>query len=762
MDPTNRNDQRAFENEVRRVARELWPEAQYGGAQLFDGSERDGVFETEDCVHIMEATVSRSKEKAQHDIGKMVSMANRVRPRVQHRAIKCWFVTLDEPTADQRTVANKHRDLVNALSFSQLQSKLIDVGTYLNARENYPFGSVRDPATGNPRSEVDYVPLELTRPGDDRLWSVAAITAALLEGKKFVVLGDYGAGKSVTLREIHKSLRRAYFNQQTTKFPLYLNLRDHVGQVNPAEVLDRHARNVGFLHGPHLVRAWRAGYVILLIDGFDELPTLGIQGLWKPLQESRSRAMQAVREFVRDQPAECGLALAGREHFFDTAKERMAALGTSAGFQELKLNEFTSAQVQQYLSKRGLTGRVPGWMPVRPLLVGYLAASGLLDIVLDQETLSGDPAQAWDLMLDKVCEREAQIEAGIDGPTVRRILERLATVARTTSGGLLSREQVFSAFAEICGYPPDEKGMMLLQRLPGLGIDRAEEATRVFIDDDLADACRAGDVLRFINDPYGVGPELPKGAEVGMGALGVGLVATKAEALGVEAGKLNTAIRRGAESEDLAFINLDVARVALELGCSIDVAVEFKDIYIPTLELSGGINDCSQLRFRDCYFSKIGLDPDLNVAYLPRFRSCYIDEVDGRSSRDDLPKDIFDAGCQFETFSDAPENTDAISAMDLPLGDRVLLTILKKVYLQSGHGRRENALHRGLDHHGRRLVTPILHLLQSKGLVSPYRRGKLDMTIWVPDRTQTSRVAKMITSPRTCGDTLIDEAATVS
>jgi hypothetical protein len=42
------------------VARQLWPEAQYDGAQVLDGRERDGVFETEDCIHLLEATVSRS------------------------------------------------------------------------------------------------------------------------------------------------------------------------------------------------------------------------------------------------------------------------------------------------------------------------------------------------------------------------------------------------------------------------------------------------------------------------------------------------------------------------------------------------------------------------------------------------------------------------------------------------------------------------------------------------------------------------------
>lgn len=628
---------------------------------------------------------------------------------------------------------------------------------------------MRDPATGSPQTSIEYVPLDLTERGQDKLWALAAIKEDLLVGKRFVILGDYGAGKSMTLREIYRELKRAYFNQRTPRFPIYLNLRDHFGQTNPAEVLERHGRNIGFPNPPHLVRAWRAGYVILLIDGFDELTTLSIQGLWRKLQDSRYRAMQAVREFVRDQPNDPGLALAGRAHFFDSDKECKTALGLTSRFVDLSLNEFTEEQIQRYLSKCGLNGRIPGWMPSRPLLVGYLAASGLLTELLvsaddKQQPAGADPAQGWNLILDRVCAREAEIEAGIDGPTVRRILERLATKARMTDSGLgpLSREQVIAAFSDICGYQPDEKGMVLLQRLPGLGIERADEGTRIFIDGDVADVCRAGDVITFINDPYGTSSLVFRGSECGLGALGVGVVVIKAQEAGVTSGKMNAVLKRAAEVEDLTFLVVDLARVTMEDGCSIDIPLQIKDMFIPSLELYQEIKDCSRLRFRDCYFSRIEIDPDVDAAFLPRFEACYVDEIEGRSSRKDLPHEVFDDGCMFDKFSEAPETTNAIGAMDLPLGAKVLLTVLKKIYLQSGSGRKENALYRGLDHHGRRVVAPVLRLLQTEGLISPYRRGGLAMTIWVPDRSKMARVAKIITSPRTSEDSLLVKASNLS
>ncbi len=45
-----------FENEVRRIARAIWPSAQYSGAAIAESRERDGIFETEelyrDSIHL--------------------------------------------------------------------------------------------------------------------------------------------------------------------------------------------------------------------------------------------------------------------------------------------------------------------------------------------------------------------------------------------------------------------------------------------------------------------------------------------------------------------------------------------------------------------------------------------------------------------------------------------------------------------------------------------------------------------------------------
>ena len=127
--------------------------------------------------------------------------------------------------------------------------------------------------------------------------------------------------------------------------------------------------------------------------------------------------------------------MAGRAHFFDSPSERRTALGLPVDRVELSLNEFTERQIAEYLATTSLSGFVPEWLPSRPLLVGYLAATRVLEDLTVRNS----------------------------GGTVRRILERLATKARDSQSGLgpLGQESVVGAFRDICGYGPDDHGMML-------------------------------------------------------------------------------------------------------------------------------------------------------------------------------------------------------------------------------------------------------------------------------------------------------------
>jgi len=756
-------DDKAFENEVRRIARELWPQAAFQGALKLEHLERDGVFETEDCIHLVEATTSQGAEKAKQDTKKLATLAQKVRRARPDMAVKCWFVTRKEPTADQRGEVQKHAGVVNALSFVQFQGRLINAAGYISAREKYRFGSVSDPATGSMTPTVDYVPLDIRDPATEKLWSLQDIRDGLIDGRRFLIVGDYGAGKSMTLRELFFQLREKYHGTVMSRFPIYLNLRDHHGQSNPAEILTRHATNIGFPNPDHLVRAWRAGYAIILLDGIDEITSFGIQGIWKRLKDVRYKALHGVRELIKQTPIECGLILASRAHFFDTNTERQSALGITSTYVELSLNDFSDEQIHRYLSKTGLRGSVPNWLPSRPLLIGYLAAKGVLNDLLAppgvaQDGLSADPASGWTQLLDSICQREAGIEAGIDGPTVRRILERLATLARSGRDGLgpIGRDDLVMAFEQLCGYSPEEMGLLLLQRLPGLGTSQGDTGSRAFVDSDLADVLRAGDVAEFLRDPFGFDVHIMDNAGVTLGALGCTVASLRLPQF--TAGHLDAAITRATKSNASNVLMCDVVRVAMELTCDCLTPITVQNVLVNELVLDAPFGKCGNVHFRDSFFGQLDLG-DFSPADAPRFEHCFIGNLSGRKSRDDLPAGVFDKECEFDQFQDPGDTNSAVLRLDLPLGVRVMLTMLRKLYQQSGSGRKETAFHRGLDHAARRLVPSVLDLLQREGLALRYKKS--DGTIWQPDRSKMARVGRIISSPHECDDALITAASDI-
>lgn len=100
-----RNDGPEFEFQVRKIAREVWPRA--GGLTVAPaaGKEHDGVFVTEDVVHVVEATIDRSKKKAESDIQKIILTRDWFIEKYPNRLVKGWMVTRDEPTVEQIKVA---------------------------------------------------------------------------------------------------------------------------------------------------------------------------------------------------------------------------------------------------------------------------------------------------------------------------------------------------------------------------------------------------------------------------------------------------------------------------------------------------------------------------------------------------------------------------------------------------------------------------------------------------------------------------------
>ena len=421
-----------FEQEVRRVARALWNLSPGdGSAEYINSDEIDCVCHTEELVHLIECTTERTMQKFREQVLKLQNA--RTYYQNHGETVKLRIVTFHDPTPDQRTFSRGNG--VTALSLQECKKGLLDSQQYLEARWKYRFGSASNPEDGSyVLSEEEYVEQPLMPSNSDESFSVSEICDLLQRGRTIVLFGPFGAGKSLTVREVFKYLRSEYYREKTGRTPVALNLRDHWGQPSVSEIMHRHADKVGFEKPHQLVRAWNYGELIPLLDGIDELASPVLPMGQDAIRRSREEALKVIQAFMQDARGRTGVLITGRDHYFDSIEEarRLMRLPNDTIF--VDVGEFSEDQATEYLRKKNIKSNTPTWLPRKPLLLGYLASRNLLEQVASMEGQTG-PAMAWDYFLDKICEREADLSFDIDSTAVRTLLEDLATRARSLPRG---------------------------------------------------------------------------------------------------------------------------------------------------------------------------------------------------------------------------------------------------------------------------------------------------------------------------------------
>jgi hypothetical protein len=311
--------------------------------------------------------------------------------------------------------------------------------------------------------------------------------------------------------------------------------------------------------------------------------------------------MTLVRRFVEHHPSHLTtLFISGRANYFGTVAERTQALGMGGRrVTTYTLNEFSLEQIQRYLRRLGLDDdSVPDWLPSRPLLIGYLAVKGVLKDSL-KKLAEMSRASGWDYLLEQVCDREGRQIADLGGQTdqVRVFVDRLATRARATATGRgpISAQEMTDLFRQVFPASPDEAAQQLLLRMAGLTVSRSspaavvavppdQEDAREFVDSDLVDAARAGDVVRFIK--FGYDEQLnrlfsDRNCDTAMGDLGVEIAALKLQPL--SEGQAGAALKLAAEVLEAPALALDIVRVMQHLGVNaVDLDEGRKSIVVRT------------------------------------------------------------------------------------------------------------------------------------------------------------------------------------
>lgn len=716
---------REFEVRALAVARAIHDPSGQQGAVMFRGREHDGVFVDARSVVAFEFTVQRQRDKAVGDAEKVRDILRHLaaEPGNKYKLVQGYVVTAEEPTAEQRAgvneVARAAEIPIQCLSLISLRRSLIDTEGYIAARRQAPFGSAgfrlsteAVAAEGVAYVEPQFVEASLSL-------DLRALVDRVEDGARLVVTADFGVGKSEALRQAFERMRKAYFKAPAERrFPVHINLRDCYGLRSPGEVLRRHAEDLGFPQESSLLAAWRSGACSLLLDGFDELiPSRWVGGA-RDLKQVRWHALEPVRRLISETPSGAGVLIAGRSQYFSTDEELLEALGLPHGA-VVALRDLTDQQAQALVGPSAAA--LPDWVPNKPLLLKFLAQNGLIGQLSGSEV---EPSAAWCEMLDVVAAREADRIASVTRDSVRSLIGRIATMARATDSGLgpVLVEDMRTAFREICGYEPDEEGLQLLLRLPGLGQSTPGTAfeSRSFADVSLAQAAYGQDLADHVSAPYAQHP-LAEGVlwAAASAELSVGVASHRLGDVGFDGSGAASALKRRLDRGYFDAPLFDLARVADHMGGGIAGGASpfFGEVIIDRLALSGVAQEIvNRATFKDCVIDILDVADLDDTSKLPTFQDCLIGRVDGWATIPTWAQAALQSS-EITEFSSDASTTSGLLALDQDDDDKIALVILKKVYTQIGNGRRESALPRGLPVHSRGRVPAVTATLMSLGLL---------------------------------------------
>lgn len=755
-----RDDGHEFEQRALAIARAIYDPSGTQGSVMFQGKEHDGVFVDERSVVAFEFTQMQKKDKALGDAEKVRNLLQFMSkmPENRYKAILGFVVTMTEPTAEQRKavdqVASRAGMSIKVLSVVTLRGQLIDSERYLSLRLQAPFGSTAYRLPSHVVNEkVHYVePSFAWETKAETCVSLEEIVSDLQGGSRYIVTADFGAGKSEALRQAFLRLRKSYFKDPTGhRMPLHINLKDCYGLRTPREILRRHAEELGFPHESSLVAAWRSGNCVLLLDGFDELVPSRWVGGAKDLRSVRWSALEALRTLVRETPDLCGILIAGRPQYFADTQELADCMAMNPAH-ILRLLDLDDDGVAELVPE--LAASLPAWVPARPLMLRFLAESGLLDQVRNE---SPDPAAAWGQMLDMLTRREADRVTAVTAPSIRSLLGRVATLARSCDGGLgpISIDDMRSAFRDVCGYEADEEGLQLLLRLPGLAsvpgpIGRPE--MRTFVDAALAEVAYGEDLATYISAPF---EDHPLATGVSWTSAAIPLAASVAGQRLLDDGYDRTttvrAVKRRMDLDLFDAVLLDAVLVADELipDGSVDISPFFSDLLISCVTVTGSAGLLARSTFKECIIERLVVTDAADAEEFPSFQSCVIGLVDGWSKIPAAFESQF-VSCEIDGYSQYSDTTSGLLELPLSLHDRVALVILKKVYLQSGSGRKELSLARGLPPEARGSVSEIVDDLVSENLVGR-ASGRNSEPLIVPVRSARVTALQYLQEPMLFG-----------
>jgi len=716
-----------FQDRVRDLAQYIFGEK--CGPTRVGGVDIDGVVNLNNGQLILiEITEERNLGKVRDDVIKLVTAKNAA---FQSGLLTQCFCVIDGSVTEAMIGAGAAHH-IKVLSISDFSSLFFDYAAYRNARVKMPFGSAVNQATGE-QDNSEYVKVRYLVEGRKSEVTVSDISEWIASGKKLVMLGEYGSGKSRCIQEIFKHLSEKA--DQSFSYPLAINLKRHWGLEDGAEIIRRHIKDLGLPMQSNTIRAFNVGSISLLLDGFDELGSQAWSDDSVKIKAIRDNALKGVKDLI--QHCKNGLLIAGREHYFPNNSEMLAALGLDPADALIvrSKNEFSDDELMDYFDQRGIDVDIPDWLPRRPLIcqtISDLAADDMESMFGEE----GDEVAFWNHFIRVLCKRDARIHPTFDENAIFRLFVHLARMTRskTANVGPISLAELQDAFEAAVGARPVEEASAMLLRLPSLGRLSPETNDRQFIDIYILDGLRARDVADLCSSDEEVITEaIDYGWKNPLEDLGQRVLKS-----GVKVGssRILELARKATKGKNKVLASDLAASLMRGNGSETDFqGLELKDADFVRLVLTE--RKLKNLTIRNATINELVL-PSPGVTNVV-IDGCVASRVYGVASGAGLPSWI--RGLQADKF-DSVENIARIRRVGLSPSHEILIAIIRKTFFQKGSGRKEEALVRGLG----RIASPgltqqVLNKLLNEGILSRFKGN--EGWVYSPVRSQAGRMGRM-------------------
>lgn len=724
-----------LERNVRLIASCLWDRP--ATSETIAGVKCDCVLKVErDKWVFVEVSKESNLDKLRTDIAKFGTL--RMSLFSQNIYSECYFVTSGKVTDSVRASGNDC--YVKVCTVKEFESLFFNYASYVYLRGQKAFGSLIDISTGKPEKST-YIPVTYYSEKEHTKVNLQEIVKKLESGKKVILLGGFGTGKSCCTKQIFEILAPEY--DKKFQYTLSVNLREHWGAVYGEEIIDRHLKSLGI--DPIQFRKVAFGSnVIYLLDGFDEMGGQSWSSDNIKMQDIRKKTVIAIKDLLSK--IQGGCLITGREHFFNSSSEMLNCFGLSDNDVEIiKCNdEFTIDEITQYLNQKfhlqyPIGNGIFEWLPRRPLII-QLVANELGELFDNDGLTLTNEYDVWNMFLDNLCTRESKISSYLDSSIIKDVMIEVGHCTRLKDGILvpLTAQDLSNAFERVTGKRPNDETAIMLERLPGLGRIDSDSPDRKFVDTYILDGLRAENIIRDVNTANrNVFQEAWRnelrftGVTILSQYIKINNKMKEFNSFAIQCSR--GGINRYLVSDIVAAIllmnddsNLDFNQVELR-DTSIDKLI-FRDKRISNLQM----NNCfiTELDITNCQFNE-------NC----KISDCIIEQVVGVSDSKGLPAQIR----QNEITSFQSVNTNAkVRALKLKPGQEILVTILRKVFtnITKGNGRKEEALLRGLAEKDKKLRDKILNKLLTEGILSRHKGD--DGYIYTPNRKESSSVKQLL------------------